>query len=149
MRLPSEMSAAVKRLNPGIFLKYPDLKPYQLHPVDPTVKESLTVQPTKQEMRDEREFQERVCALLRNRGIVYGRSRMDKKTGNTVGLPDFLFAFKGYPIAWELKMPGKVSTKEQEQCQIDMRKNGWHVKVLFTIYEVLTELRDMGAVELS
>lgn len=73
----------------------------------------------------EKELQENIAALLRQRGIWFARQRMDRKTTGVVGQPDFLLAIKGRAIAWEIKLVGKYLTKEQNACMRDMESNGW------------------------
>src|SRR5688572_23373974 len=51
----------------------------------------------------EKELQENIAALLRQRNIWFARQRMDKRATGTVGQPDFLCAVNGRPLAMEAK----------------------------------------------
>jgi hypothetical protein len=117
--------------------------------VDRTGKECLTVQSAKEEVKSERQLQEQICALLRNRGIVFQRSRMDRKTTGTVGWPDISFAFNGIPHAWEIKTATGKLSEEQSRCIEAMRKNGWNVQIIRSLDVALNKLRLMGAEELK
>lgn len=101
----------------------------------------------KQDAESERELQDNVSRLLKLRGIWFFRQRMDKRTRGTVGTPDFLFALKGYPCAFEVKMPGKESTLEQEATHVAMTANGWRVWIIHSeraAIDVLNELEQNG-----
>lgn len=153
MRLPNQISEGVKRLNPSLSESQirsliPVVKDSFTTESNAIVKESLPVQPTKEEMKNEKQFQEQVAALLRNRGIVFQRSRMDCKTTGTVGMPDFLFAVNGKPCALECKMPAGIVSEDQRRCIEGMRENGWDVRVVRSIDEVLEALKEWGAEEL-
>lgn len=78
----------------------------------------------------EKELQENIAALLRQRNIWFVRQRMDRKTTGVVGQPDFLFAIKGRAIAWEVKLLGKYLTKEQDMCLQAMEANGWRCHII-------------------
>lgn len=138
----------------------------------PTVKESLSVRSTeessavqlsrnplqlesKEEIKSEKQLQEQIASLLRNRGIVFQRSRMDRKTTGTVGIPDFLFALRTYPgqqfgrpCAFEVKMPTGKLSDEQARCIARMTDNGWDVRIIHSVSEALQALNEMGAKEL-
>lgn len=78
----------------------------------------------------EKELQENIAALLRQRRIWFERKRMDRRTTGTVGCPDFLFAVKGQAVAFEVKlMTGRVEV-EQDECMSAMSFNGWSVWVI-------------------
>lgn len=148
------MSEDVKRLNPQLFGC--DVIRVIPPPSDeiPTVKESLIIQPSKEELKNEKQFQEQVAALLRNRGIVFQRSRMDRKTTGTIGIPDFLFAVPqgedwGRPCAFELKMPGKHPTEEQSKCIKNMLYNGWDVRIVHSVDEVMSALKSWNIGEME
>lgn len=84
----------------------------------------------KLDTRREKQLQENIAALLRQRGIWFARQRMDRKTTGVVGQPDFLLAIKGRAIAWEIKLVGKYLTKEQDACLHAMEANGWSCHII-------------------
>lgn len=119
MSLPTFPRASVsfKAANPQIFAKG-TLGQVLLEPEDPG--------PTKEEAKSEKILQAQITGFLeRNNNTVVIRSRTDRKTTVNVGLPDLLFALKGHPIGFEVKLPGKKPTKEQEKMMEKMRHNGW------------------------
>jgi hypothetical protein len=105
----------------------------------------------KAEVKSERDLQRLIDQYLRLRGVVPIRSRMDRKTSNNVGTPDFLFAVRGrrwdggdqrvietVACAFEVKLPGKKLDPEQEKMRVAMTKppNGWHYHVVHSVEEV-------------
>lgn len=117
------------------------------------------------EARSEKELQDWIGNLLRLKGIEAIRSRMDRKTSNNVGCPDFLFCirsaepeklagFEGELItvwvdrccAWEVKLPGKKLGEEQERMQKRMTRlpNVWRWSLITSVDDALRELRGMG-----
>lgn len=78
----------------------------------------------------EKELQENVARLLRQRNIWFARQRMDKRATGTTGQPDFLFAVKGRAIAFECKVPPGNVTDDQNRCHEEMMWNGWEVFVV-------------------
>jgi hypothetical protein len=76
------------------------------------------------EARSEKELQTQVAQWLSLRGYWFARSRMDKRTGNTLGCPDFLVAVNGRFVAIECKSAtGKLSA-DQEAARESLQKNG-------------------------
>jgi hypothetical protein len=67
--------------------------------------------------------------LLDGKRIPFVYSRPDKPTGQRKGLPDFIFAVAGIPVAIEFKLPGKKPRKDQRDCMAEMEANGWQVSV--------------------
>lgn len=85
----------------------------------------------KQNTRREKELQENIAALLRQRGIWFERKRMDRRSTGVVGCPDFLFAAYGRAIALECKMPGFEPSEDQQRCMTQMQTppNSWQTYV--------------------
>lgn len=86
--------------------------------------------------RDERTLQKQIAALLSLSDVWYSRSRMDKRTTNKRGTPDFLFVWNGRPYAFEAKIGKAEPTNEQLDCHSQMRRNGWLVFVVRSIEDV-------------
>lgn len=105
------------------------------------------------EVKNERDLQKQIVALLRLKGIEPIISRMDKRTSNNVGTPDILFAIDVYddpsydvPCAWEVKFgDGKLSV-EQQQMHVRMSTppNSWRIKIIRSVDEALIELKKLN-----
>lgn len=93
------------------------------------------------EVENERELQNQCANLLRLRSIWFFQSRMDRRTTNPVGTPDFLFAVKGTPIAVECKIGAGILSREQEDSMYHMAKNGWICAVVRSV-KMLKDLLD-------
>lgn len=98
----------------------------------------------KTEAKSEKKLQENIAALLRQRGITFNQSRMDRKTTGRIGWPDLTFAVKGRACAIEVKLPGQEPTPEQVSCMIGLIKDGWFVRVVRSESEFLQALADAG-----
>jgi hypothetical protein len=109
-------SESFKRENPHIFAEG-TLGQILLEPRDP--------EPTKAEIKSEKQLQEQIVGFLERNNTVVIRSRMDRKTSTNVGTPDLLFAVKLRPVAFEVKLPGKKPTEEQHRMMLRMTGNGW------------------------
>jgi hypothetical protein len=100
--------------------------------------------------KSERELQNQIDNLLRLKGIVAIRSRMDKKTSTNVGTPDFLFAIDvqkvEVPIALEAKLGNERLSEEQSKMRTDMETppNAWHYHVVRSVDDALAVLRRYG-----
>lgn len=90
--------------------------------------------------RREKELQENIAALLRQRDIWFDWKRMDKRSTATLGCPDFLFCVDGKACAFEVKLPAGVISGDQMRCHIAMLKNGWFVRVVRSETEALEQL---------
>lgn len=93
------------------------------------------------ELDDESELHEQITKLLRSEG-VHGiiHSRMDKPTTQDRGVPDFIFALDGIPIALEAKAKGKKPTVEQQGYLIALRLDGWLTGVVRSLADVVAIL---------
>jgi len=101
----------------------------------------------------EADLQNQICRLLDRLGIVYFRSRMDKRATNKPGTPDFIFGIippmyraLPQPVAWEVKLPNKKLSPEQEKMreQMNFLPNFWNYAVITSIEEAESELKAMG-----
>lgn len=113
------------------------------------------------QVKSERDLQKLIEALLRLKGVEPIRSRMDRKTSNNLGTPDFLFAVKGmiegeqpftrnkpriFACAWEVKLPGGKLSLEQTQMAARMisEPNAWEWTIITSVDDALIQLRAMG-----
>jgi len=114
------------------------------------------------EAQTERELHKHIGNLLRQRSIEFIESRMDRKTTQKRGVPDFLFSiwvrapdkdapfagFKTWPVAlaFELKLPGKKLDPEQVKMFESLSKppNAWHCVCIHSVDEALAELKRFG-----
>lgn len=98
--------------------------------------------------KSEKVLQEQVANWLRQRNIWFCRSRMDRKTSNGLGTPDFLFAWPTcdnhhMPVGVECKSETGRLTDEQEKARCEMRECGWYhltIRSLPELRELLEKL---------
>jgi len=96
-------------------------------------------EPTKEEIKSEKQLQEQIVGFLERNGTVVIRSRMDRKTSINVGTPDLLFAVRTRAVAFEVKLPGKKPTEEQHKMMLQMTGNGWACFIVHS-YDQAVEL---------
>jgi hypothetical protein len=97
------------------------------------------------EHKTEKDLHKSIRHQLLYRGIEFFESRMDKRTTQRKGTPDFVFAVEGRAIAWECKSPvGKLS-KAQEEMHIRLEQwpNYWKIKVIRSLQEAIKELAEL------
>ena len=136
--------------------------------MDPTVRASLgkhyrtwdEIQ-TQATMTNERSLHAQIRNLLNLKGIVFFESRMDRKTTQPKGTPDFIFSVLlerpekhdptsnlcvPLPVAWEIKVGNLKLRPEQETMLRNMqrRPNAWNCKVIRSLQEAADELKAMG-----
>lgn len=99
------------------------------------------------------QLQSQVAKLLDRLGIVYIRSRTDKRSRTQAGTPDFIFASwtlgeGATPVAWEIKLPKKKLRADQEKMRERMESwpNAWRYSVITSVDEAVAELKAMGLV---
>ena len=108
-------------------------------------------------VKAERDLQNLIDSLLRLKGIVAIRSRMDVATTNNKGTPDFLFAitcvnrwskWTTHAIALEVKMPSERKKLSEDQTKMRlamcMEPNAWETYVVESVDEVREILRRHG-----
>lgn len=94
--------------------------------------------------KDEREIQGQIANLLRLHGLWFTQSRMDRRTANTVGTPDFLFPYKGHWIAWEVKCPWNQKLRpEQAQARDKIIAQGGLWRLITSLQEAQQHLREI------
>jgi hypothetical protein len=108
----------------------------------PPVSEIVSRAAAKSDLKREKELQIEIENWLRLRGLTAIRSRMDRKTSNNVGTPDFIFAVRGRAVALEAKLPGKRPTPEQERFLCALVGDGWFVSVVHTLDEARAAVTD-------
>lgn len=90
---------------------------------------------------DEGKFHEEIIAYLKSigvHGIVH--SRMDQPTTQQVGVPDFLFAVNGVPVALEAKVKNRKATPAQLGWLQALSMDGWVTMVVRSLEDVKTAL---------
>lgn len=98
----------------------------------------------------EREVHKHISNWLRQHDIWFCHSRMDRKTTNQNGTPDFLFVatmpawegaqslVKDRPIAIEVKVNGNELSEDQIRVRTQMVTNGWYYHVVSSLEELRT-----------
>ena len=80
----------------------------------------------------EKQLQEQIVGFLRRQGKWVIRQRMDRKSNIALGTPDILCVHNGIPFAWEVKLPGRNPTPEQQRAGIEMQADGWRYAVIWS-----------------
>lgn len=98
------------------------------------------------EDRKEKELHKLINGYLRQRGIVPGHQRMDKKSNMKAGYPDFVFVARKslgtpIPVAIEAKIGKNDLTDDQAKVMAQMIMNGWTYHVVRSLQE-LKEILD-------
>jgi hypothetical protein len=92
----------------------------------------------------ERKLHAQIRNLLSLKEITYFESRMDRRTTQRKGAPDFIFAVRGIPVGYECKTGNSKLRPEQEELLEKMRFNGWHVRIIRSIKEAADDLKELG-----
>ena len=111
---PSEVPDAMKRI-----MSKDDRKRLGKHSVTSDEAQATFV------ARNEKELQNQIASLLRRRGIWFDQDAMHKRRTGTKGTPDFLFAMKGLPFAFECKFGSGELSKDQLKVKHEMMRDGW------------------------
>ena len=102
------------------------------------------------EAKTERQLQRQIVQYLRLRGIEVIWHATNRKSTDTKGTPDILFAVlvNGFPAAcsWEIKFGNGLLSKAQENMleRMQTRPNVWRVRVIKRFLDAVDELREMG-----
>lgn len=106
-------------------------------------------------------LQSQIAKLLDSLGIVYIKSRTDKRATTAPGTPDFIFAVYGKHLldrafehtavcacAWEIKLPKKKLRADQEKMRERMttRPNAWRFAVVTSLDDAVAELKSIGLI---
>lgn len=107
----------------------------------PVVAEPAPSQPVGTEHRAEGTLQRGIIAYLtqhRKKGTVAGviNPPMNRRSTLPSGWPDITFAYRGKPVALEVKLPGKNAEPHQIQCHERLRTDGWLVMIVHSVADV-------------
>lgn len=93
--------------------------------------------PSVSDQDDESKFHEEIMSYLKGVGI-HGvvHSRMDKPTTVQEGVPDFLFAYAGVPVALEAKVKSRKVTTAQFGWLLALDMDGWVCKTVRSLSDV-------------
>jgi len=96
------------------------------------------------EVKSEKELQNQIRDLLRRFNIEwYCWSRMDKKTHQKVGWPDFVIPLpRGKTLYWEVKHDHGMPSKEQKACLEWLYKEGHRVSLIRSYMQAYKELTE-------
>ncbi len=117
---------------------------------------------SKADAKSEKILQEQVANWLRQRNVWFCRSRMDRKTSNGKGTPDFLTTWTisrkfsiglnewwtenlRLPVAIECKSGRNGLTAEQIQVRAEMEFNGWKYLLCRSLPELICFLNELGS----
>ncbi len=95
--------------------------------------------------KSERELQNQIESLLRRRGYLPARQRMDRKSNLAKGMPDFFFSVNGCAVYWEVKF-GKGSTSPEQDSmllQLTQYPNKAFATLIFTYQHALDCLKSL------
>jgi hypothetical protein len=96
--------------------------------------------------KDERELQKQLANYLRLLGLWFTQSRMDRRTSNTVGTPDFVFPYKSAAVYWEVKCPwSRALRPEQAKAREAIIKQGGEWRLITSLAEAQAHLRELDA----
>lgn len=94
--------------------------------------------------KDEKQIQKDISGYLRLLGIWHVQSRMDRRTSNTVGTPDFIFVYKGFAVFWECKTAWSSHLRpEQAEARAAIIRQGGHHRVITGLHEAQAHLREL------
>lgn len=93
--------------------------------------------------RREKELQRACASILRLRNAWFDVSRMDRKTTNQVGRPDFICCVRGRFVAIEVKTPTGNLSPDQERVIAHIKENGGEVFVVHNEAEMVAALNMM------
>jgi hypothetical protein len=98
--------------------------------------------------KDEREIQKQVAGYLRLLNVWFTASRMDRRTSNAVGTPDFLFCRHGKFIAWECKTAWARSLRpEQAKAREAILSAGGEWRLITSLAEAQEHLRELDGIQ--
>lgn len=100
----------------------------------------------KQIEKDEATCQGEIAQYLRLHSIQFIRPDMRKKSPLPEGWPDFTFAYKGVPLALEVKVWGEKPRATQVAMHDALKKDGWRVEVINGVPDVQRIMREIDAI---
>jgi hypothetical protein len=94
--------------------------------------------------KDEREIQKAIAGYLRLLDLWHVQSRMDRRTTNTVGAPDFIFPYKGRAVFFECKCPwSRALRPEQAKARESIIKQGGVWRLITSLADAQACLREL------
>lgn len=94
--------------------------------------------------KEESELHKHIANYLRQHNVWFSHSRMDRKTTQQCGTPDFLLCYiyfgamiEKMPTAIEVKVGGRKLTQDQESVREQMVANGWRYHVVSSLQELV------------
>ena len=98
--------------------------------------------------KDERELQKQIAGYLRLLNVWHVQSRMDRRTSNTVGAPDFIFPYRGLGVFWECKCPWSRSLRpEQAHAREAIIAQGGEWRLITSLAEAQAHLREIDGIQ--
>lgn len=92
----------------------------------------------KADAKAEKELHRQIEQFLRMKGVrAIVHSRMDRKTSQAKGVPDFLFCVSGHPMAVECKVGDNKLTPEQMRWIEDMHADGWETALVTSLEQFI------------
>lgn len=128
---------------PDNILRCMDPKDRPKGPAGMTARECIEVA----EATSEKQLQNQLYSLLYRRGHRPRMQRMDRRSNIALGMPDIAFEFHGQSVLWEVKLPGRNPTAEQEKChrELEAAPNEAIVQVIRSYREGLDSLAGLEA----
>lgn len=96
-----------------------------------------------EEVKVERELHKLIWNELTRREIFLVHSRMDRKTTQAKGTPDFVACIIGLFVAFECKTATGALSKEQETVRLEIIRNGGRYYVVRSFEEFRAALSDV------
>lgn len=91
----------------------------------------------------ERELHKLIWNELTRRGILFVHSRLDRKTTQARGVPDFVACIIGLFCAFECKTATGTLSKEQEAVRLEIIRNGGRYYLVRSFAEFRAALSDI------
>jgi hypothetical protein len=96
--------------------------------------------------KDERAIQKQIAGYLRLIGAYYVQSRMDRRTTNQTGTPDFIVLWKGQVHFWEVKCPWSPKLRpEQTQAKMSIEDNLGNWLLITSLAQAQAALKSLKA----
>ncbi len=97
--------------------------------------------------QSEKELQDQIAGYLSQNGVYYTRSRMDKRTTNRMGTPDFLCCVpsgnQGVFLAIECKAKDRRPTKEQAEEMWAISRSYGRTLLAYNIESVQSAIQEI------
>jgi hypothetical protein len=91
----------------------------------------------------ERKVHDQIANWLRLNQTWFHHSRMDRKTTSECGTPDFIFAWRGQPVAVEVKVAGNTLSEDQVRVKNEMALSLWNHRVVSSLPEMIEYLTNL------